>query len=101
MDYAGFMPRKKGFTKNQLHSNRRFYEHHMSVKVYPTIVCEGLFSATIMESAFSSDLSLSHALSHDEESPPSSASRELFGIVDYNKSKFNKELKLTKRRGCM
>lgn len=67
----------------------------MSVKVYPTIVCEGLFSGTTMESAFRSDLSLSH----DEESPPS-ASRELFRIVDYNKSEFNKELKLTKRRGC-
>lgn len=80
---------KKRFTKNQSHSNRRFYEYHMSAKAYPTIVCEGLFSATTMESAFSSDLSLSHSMSHDEESPSGASSRELFGVVDYNKSKFN------------
>lgn len=79
---------KKIHKKNQLHSNCRFYEYHMSVKVSPTIVCDGYFSATTMESAFSSDLSLSHSMSHDEESPPG-ASRELFGVVDYNKSEFN------------
>lgn len=47
----------------------------MSVKISPTIVLEGLFSVTTMESAFAADLSMSY----DNEG-------ELFGVVDYNKS---------------
>lgn len=78
------MQKKEG--KNQLHLNYRFYEHHISVKVHPTIVLEGLFSATTMESALSADLSSSHSMSHYEESPR--AVRELFDVIAYNKCEF-------------
>lgn len=54
----------------------------MSVKIYPTIVLEGLFSATTMESAFRSDLSSSH-----NAKSTANASRELFDGRNYNKSK--------------
>lgn len=69
-----------------MHLNYRFYEHHISVKVHPTIVLEGLFSATTMESALSADLSSSHSMSHYEESPR--AVRELFDVIAYNKCEF-------------
>lgn len=66
------------------------------MKVHPSVVLEGLFSATTMESALSADLSSSHSMSYYEESPR--ALREQFDVIAYNKCEFccvdNEVLKL-------
>lgn len=69
-----------------LHVLFRFYEYHMTAKIYPTMVLEGLFSTEIIESALLFDSSPStHSLSYYVEMPD--AIRKLYDAITYNKCK--------------